>query len=116
MTILIVDDNAGVRRLLRSAIDQLGANVWDCSDGSDALNCYERHHPDVVLMDLSMPVLDGISATRQILRSDPSAKVIIVTDYDDDDLRKAARQAGSSGYALKRNLLDLVPLILSTLG
>ena len=54
-----------------------------------------------------MERMDGLAATKQILLFDPSAKVLIVTDYDDDPLRNAARGAGACGYALKRNLLDL---------
>lgn len=113
MTVLIVEDNEGVRRLLRSVVAGIADMVWDCCDGADALDAYVNHRPDVVLMDIQMHVVDGLAATRQILLSDPSAKVVMVTDYDDDDLRVAAREAGACGYALKRNLLDLVPLIRS---
>jgi len=111
MTVLIVEDNEGVRRLLRTAVEGIAAVTWDCCDGAYALEAYLTHRPDVVLMDIRMPIMDGLAATRQILLSDPSAKVVIVTDYDDKDLRGAAREAGACGYALKRNLLDLGPLI-----
>jgi two-component system response regulator DegU len=111
VTVLIVDDNEGVRRLLRSVVAGIATMAWDCCDGADALEAYVTHRPDVVLMDIRMPVMDGLAATRRLLRSDPSAKVVIVTDYDDDDLRCAAREAGACGYALKGNLLDLVQLI-----
>lgn len=115
MTILIVEDNEGVRRLLRSAVAGVSETTWDCCDGAEALNAYEMYRPDIVLMDIRMPVMDGLAATRQIVLSDASAKVVIVTDYDDDDLRSAAREAGACGYALKRNLLELIPLIRSTM-
>jgi DNA-binding NarL/FixJ family response regulator len=55
--------------------------------------------------------VDGIQATRQIKAADPAAKIVIVTDYDDDALRAAAMRAGACGYALKDNLLDLVRLL-----
>jgi DNA-binding NarL/FixJ family response regulator len=116
MTVLIVEDNEGVRRLLRSVVTDIAAVAWDCGDGADALEAFGMYRPDVVLMDIRMPGLDGLAATRQIMRSHPSAKIVIVTDYDDDGLRDAAREAGACGYALKRNLLDLVPLILSAAG
>jgi len=116
MTVLIVEDNEGVRRLLRTAVEGFAAVTWDCRDGAYALEAYLKYRPDVVLMDMRMPVMDGLAATRQIVRSDPSAKVVIVTDYDDKDLRGAACEAGACGYALKRNLLDLVPLIRSAAG
>ncbi|MBI4903943.1 MAG: response regulator transcription factor [Acidobacteria bacterium] len=114
MTLLIVEDNEGIRRLLRSVVADVADVVWDCCDGAGALDAFLMYRPDIVLMDIRMPGMDGLAATRQILLSDPTAKVVIVTDYDDDDLRVAARQAGACGYALKRNLLDLVPLIRST--
>jgi DNA-binding NarL/FixJ family response regulator len=116
MTILIVDDNAGVRRLLRRALLGVASTVWECSDGSEALAEYTDRQPDVVLMDVRMPRIDGLVATRQIRKFHPSARVVIVTDYDDDDLRKAASEAGASGYALKQNLTDLAGLIRSVAG
>ena len=116
MTVLIVEDNEGVLRLLRTLIAGTATSVWDCRDGKDALEAYMTRRPDVVLMDIRMPIVDGLTATRQILRSDPGAKIVIVTDCDDEDLRGAARDAGACGYALKRNLLDLPQLIRSTVG
>ena len=113
MTVLIVEDNAGVRRLLQTAVAGIATTVWDCCDGADALEAYAAHGPDIVLMDIRMPGMDGLAATRQILRFHPLAKIVIVTDYDDDALRGAAREAGACGYALKLNLLDLAPLIRS---
>ena len=113
MTVLIVEDNAGIRRLLRCAVAGIATEAWDCSDGTQALEAYTAHRPDIVLMDIRMPGMDGLVATRQILRSHPCAKIVIVTDYDDDALRKAARDAGACAYALKLNLLELAPLIRS---
>ncbi len=115
MTILIVDDNAGVRRLLRRALFDAAA-VWECSDGAEALATYTNWRPDVVLMDVRMPRMDGLAATRQIRQVYPSARVVIVTDYDDEDMRIAAREAGACGYALKQNLTDLPDLIRSVVG
>ena len=60
--------------------------------------------PDIVLMDVRMPRMDGLAATRQIREFHPGARVVIVTDYDDEDLRKAAMEAGARGYVLKQNL------------
>ena len=113
MTVLIVDDNAGMRRLLRRAVLDAASAVWECLDGEEALTAYTDRRPDVVLMDIRMPGMDGLAATRQIRKFDPGARVVMVTDYDDDDLRKAASEAGACGYALKQNLTDLSGLIRS---
>ena len=116
MKILIVDDNAGMRHLLRRAIRETASAVWECSDGADALAAYAERQPDVVLMDIRMPRMDGLAAARQIRQFDPSARVVMVTDYDDEDLRAAARDAGACGYALKENLTDLVRVVGSIIG
>jgi len=113
MTVLIVEDNAGVRRLLRNVLAEVAKEIWECSDGADALASYATHRPQVVLMDIRMERIDGLAATKQILSFDPLAKVLIVTDYNDDALRLAARDAGACGYALKLNLLDLAEQIRS---
>ena len=82
---------------------------------SVGLPFYTSYRPDVVLMDIRMPIMDGLAA-RQIRKAHPAAKVVMVTDYDDDDLRKAASEAVACGYSLKQNLTELVPLLRSTSG
>jgi len=111
MKLLIVDDNAGVRRLIRSIVLPLADDVRECADGAEALAGYTLQHPDVVLMDIEMKEVDGIEATRQITAADREAKVLIVTDYDDEELRQASVRAGACGYVLKQNLTDLVRLL-----
>ena len=111
MTVLIVEDNAGVRRLLKRVIGTIANTIWECEDGADALGVYADRRPDVVLMDLRMQLVDGLAATRQIRQFDPKARVVIVTDYEDEELRSAAREAGSCAYVLKVNLLDLAEII-----
>jgi CheY-like chemotaxis protein len=107
MKILIVDDNARVRRMIVEMSAPLAADVIECSDGAQALRAYLRHQPDAVLMDVAMRVMDGIAATVEILGADPAARVVIVTDYDEAELRAAAQAAGACGYVLKENLLEL---------
>ena len=111
MTVLIVEDNASVRRLLRRAVQQVATAIWECGDGVEALAAYSEYRPDFVLMDVRMPILDGLSATRQIRKADPQARIIIVTDCDDEDMRAAASKAGASGYVLKQDLTTLEALI-----
>jgi CheY-like chemotaxis protein len=112
MTILIVEDNPTVRRLIRRATSDIADSVFECADGADSLEAYTAHRPSIVLMDVRMPRMDGLTATRKLLREYPTAKVIILTDYNDDELRLAAKEAGACGYALKHNLTDLEEIIL----
>jgi CheY-like chemotaxis protein len=111
MTVLIVEDNPGVRRLLRRAVQQIATSIWECSDGTGALAAYSEHLPDIVLMDVRMPGMDGLEATRHIRSVYPEARIIIVTDSDDDETRVATREAGACAYALKQDLTTLEALI-----
>jgi len=113
---LIVDDNEGIRRLLRRAIREIADPIWECCDGADALKSYIDRRPDIVLMDIRMPIVDGLEATRRILKFDPEARVMIVTDYYDDDLREVALEAGACGYWLKEEVADLPQKLLSIAG
>ena len=113
MKVLIVDDNPGVRRLLRRVVLDTASVVWECSDGAEALAAYSDVRPDIVLMDIRMSCMDGLATTKQIRDFYPEARVIMVTDYDDEDLRRAASEAGACGYALKQNLTGLSGLIRS---
>jgi CheY-like chemotaxis protein len=111
VTILIVEDNAAMRRLIRRAIAHLAEEIYECADGADALKAYTEHQTDLIFMDICMPRMDGLAATRQIKQFYPAAKVVIVTDYDEQDLKAAGFAAGAIGYALKNNLTELEELI-----
>jgi CheY-like chemotaxis protein len=107
MRILIVEDNASMRRLIKSIVSDLADIIDECSDGVEALAAYTEHHPDWVLMDIKMKEMDGIAATRNITTLFPGARVMIVTDYDDEKLRAAACSAGACEYVVKEDLLAL---------
>lgn len=108
---MIVDDDRRIRKMMAAAIADLATEVVECDDGLMAQNEYDYHLPDWVLMDLNMPIVDGITATRQINLTYPKAKIIIVTSYDSIALRHAAKAAGAIGYVLKDDLEELGNII-----
>ena len=101
--VLIVDDHQVVRQGLRTFLELQDdiLIVGEAGDGQTAVEMVNQVHPDVVLMDLVMPRLDGITATRQIKASGASAKVIALTSFTEDDKVFPAIQAGASSYLLK---------------
>jgi DNA-binding NarL/FixJ family response regulator len=100
--IVLVDDQelarAGLERILGSEDDM--SIVAECDDGAQALDALEMHHPDVVVMDLRMRVMNGIEATRRI-RDGEGPPVLILTTFDDDDALWGAIDAGAAGFVLK---------------
>lgn len=111
MKLLIVEDSLSVRRILKSVVAPLAMEIEECGDGSEAVMRYATGKPDFVLMDVDLGEMDGITATRKIRADDPEAKIIIVTNYDENDLREAAQKAGACGYVLKENLLEILTLL-----
>ena len=105
--ILIVDDNAAMRRAIKLVLKGLAVQIHECSDGSEALVEYAFHLPDWVLMDIRMKVTDGFTAIRHIRAIFPHARIIVVTMDNGDDMREAARSAGASAFVAKDNLLEL---------
>ena len=100
---LIVDDHAVVREGLQAFLElQAGIEVaGQAADGEDAVEAAARLRPDVILMDLVMPRLDGVAAMRSLRESVPDARVIVLTSFLDDDKLLPALRAGAAGYLLK---------------
>ena len=105
--ILIVDDNQQTRQMIRLIIEDLERDFYECEDGSEALDAYKQCRPDWVLMDMAMREMNGLDATRQIIAAYPEAHIAIVTSFDDDNMRRAAKDAGASEYFIKENLIEL---------
>jgi len=103
LRVLIADDHALIRLGLRNLIDgQPDMQVIaEAGDGVEAVRLYELHHPDVALMDLRMPNLEGPEAIAAIVRKHPQAHVVVLTTYDGDEDVYRAVQAGARGYLLK---------------
>jgi len=97
--------------MIKTIVGNLADEVYECENAEAALLAYQRHKPDVVLMDINLAETDGITATHRIVMADPAAYVVIVTNFDEADLREAARDAGASGYVLKEDLQELRRLL-----
>jgi two-component system NarL family response regulator len=98
-----VDDHALLRTGVANIINQESDLhvIAEASNGLEAVEAFERHHPDVTLLDLRMPIMEGVEAVRQIRERDPHAKVIVLTTYDTDDDISRALKAGAKAYVLK---------------
>jgi DNA-binding NarL/FixJ family response regulator len=103
LTVIIADDHQffrdGVRALLDAQLDM--ECVGEAATGEEAVRLSAEVQPDVVLMDMQMPGMSGVEATRQILRSSPQIRILMVTMFEDDHLVFAAMRAGARGYLLK---------------
>ena len=101
--VVVVDDQALMRTGFRMILESAGIEVAaEADNGREALDMVRRHRPDVVLMDIRMPELDGVAATEQLM-ADPSveARILILTTFDLDEYVFAALQAGAAGFLLK---------------
>ena len=109
--ILIADDNEGVRRMIRSLVEDRDANVIECSDGQAAIEIFERQLPDWVLMDINMHPVDGLTAMRTILEKHPDAQIIIVSQHQDARTRETALAMGAHAFVGKEDLMELRELV-----
>lgn len=101
--VLLVDDHPVFRHGLRALLDALPevVVVAEGTDGREAVALAAEHRPEVVIMDLQMPGLDGVAATRQIVAASPEVGVLVLTMFDDDDSVFSAMRAGARGYLVK---------------
>jgi DNA-binding NarL/FixJ family response regulator len=101
--VLLVDDQALFREALHTLLSVQPdiEVVGEGGDGEEALRLVAQHQPDVVLMDLQMPVMDGVAATRRLRTEHPAARVIVLTTFDDDEYVFEGLRAGAIGYLLK---------------
>jgi DNA-binding NarL/FixJ family response regulator len=103
ISVIVVDDQAVVRQGFVSLINTVSdiAVIAEGTNGEQAIELYRLHRPDVVLMDLRMPVMGGVEAITALRREFPSARVIVLTTYDGDEDIYRSLQAGAQGYLLK---------------
>lgn len=100
-TVLIADDSAFTRELLRESLGEAHEVVGEARNGIEAVDLYRECNPDLVIMDIIMPILDGIEATEQIKDADANATVIMCTSVGQDEAMRAATKAGADGYLTK---------------
>jgi len=114
ITVLLVDDHALVRRGFRRILDddETLEVVGEASNGAEAARLAEQLHPQVIVMDCQLPELNGVAATRIILRSRPETAILMLSMHSEDTLVRQALDAGARGYVLKNaNDLDLASAI-----
>jgi two-component system response regulator DegU len=114
--VLLVDDHQLLRQSLRRAIEEAGLQiVGEAADGEEAFRLAEQYRPDVVLMDVTMPVMDGITATKLIRDRCPECQVVVLTMHADPDVVRQAIAAGAAGYMLKdstvQDVIETVRLV-----
>lgn len=108
ITVLIADDHTIVRRGIASllSLNEDFEIVAEAENGRDAVELTLQHIPNVVLMDIGMPILNGLEATRQIRKQAPDVKVLILSGYDNDEYILQVIQSGANGYILKTTYLE----------
>jgi two-component system response regulator NreC len=111
--IVLADDHVLVRQGLKSLLERENFQVIaEASDGQEAVKLIETHHPDIAIMDISMPTLNGIDAARGLSRSAPKTKVILLTQHEEEQYIHEALEAGVKGYVLKNQVAnDLIQAI-----
>ena len=109
VSLLLADDHTMVRQSMRRSMEAEGfAILGEAGDGDEAVRLTEQLSPDVVLMDVSMPVLDGVEATRRIKERRPDTQVVMLTMHADADVVRRALKAGAVGYLTKDCSIDEV--------
>jgi DNA-binding NarL/FixJ family response regulator len=103
LRIVVVDDHAVVRRGVRALIESRAGweVVAEAATGREALDAVKRLHPEIVVMDLTLPELNGLEATRQIVRESPHTEVLVLTMHHSEELARQVLKAGARGYVLK---------------
>jgi DNA-binding NarL/FixJ family response regulator len=112
--ILVVDNCQQWRETLRSMLEAIPGYqvVAEAGDALEAIQKAAQLHPEIVLLDIGMPILNGIEAASRIRRASPDTKIVFVTQENDRDIRTAALATGAEGYLLKsRVVFDLIPAV-----
>lgn len=111
-TILVVDDSSIMRKMIKQTLIGAGHTiVGEAKSGDDAIALYHRLNPELVTMDITMRGMDGIAAAKAILALDADARIIILSNLDEDRFSKEAAQIGAKGYINKHKTAEILDLI-----
>lgn len=113
--ILIVDDQQGVRRLLYEAFSDEGYHVRMAGGGREALDMLSREKPDLILLDIKMPMMNGIETLKELRKTDPDVQVLMMTAYGDLEVVEAAKKLGVKHYLIKPFDLNEVRLLVKAM-
>jgi CheY-like chemotaxis protein len=109
--ILIADDNSDMRRMIIGLLEGVTSEITECSDGLAAIDAYNAHLPSLVLMDINMRPLDGLSAMRSILKDHPQAKIVVISQHQDARTRETAFAMGAYAFLGKEDLMEVRELV-----
>jgi CheY-like chemotaxis protein len=112
MKILIADDDARMRQMVKQIVAGLATEFYEAGDGGEAIALCAAQRPDWVLMDFRMRPMDGLRATAEIKTRFPETRVVIVSQYDDAELRAEAARVGACAYVLKENVQELTGILM----
>jgi two-component system chemotaxis response regulator CheY len=111
-TILVVDDSSIMRKMIKQTLIRAGHTVvGEAKSGDDAVALYRGLNPELVTMDITMRGMDGIAAAKAILEYDAGARIIMLSNLDEDKFSKEAAQIGAKGYINKHKTADILDLI-----
>lgn len=115
--ILIADDHPAVQEKVAALLETTCEIVASATNGQEALESAIRDRPDIILMDISMPILNGIKAAQCLIKMKTAAKIVFLTVHEDPDFVRAALATGASGYVIKSHMAtDLLPAIKKALA
>ncbi|MDO4166225.1 MAG: response regulator transcription factor [Eubacteriales bacterium] len=115
MKVIIIDDDQLVSMSLKTILEaSKEIEVIDIGGtGKEAIQLYEKHRPDIILLDIHMHGMDGLEAGKQILNTDPEARVLFLTTFSDDEYIIKALRLGAKGYIMKQNFKSILPALLA---
>ncbi len=111
LKLLVVDDHAGFRQTVRQIFEAMKMEITEASSGEEAVTMFAAQRSDWVVMDMRMPGMGGVKATEAICKLDPTARVIVISQFTETEFSEQAMRAGALAFVAKENIAQLVSLI-----